>query len=232
MVYLLRGVMKCGLCGLSFCGSKGRPGVWWYRCNGYLAERGGKDHRCLARSIRNTDIEPQVWQDIEALLRDPGTLLEQLKGEASGAGDDAAAVAEAQRITLQAALADLEPRRKRNLDVHEIGRISLEVLNQRLDEIDEEGRRLQQELDAIEIPEPSEEPLDPDLLAAIYARLNEGLTDHQRSEIVRLLVKQITVHTTAREDGRKDVKLVIEYRFSAPRCSHDSNGKDSSPPRA
>jgi site-specific DNA recombinase len=226
--YLLRSVMKCGLCGLTFCGAQGRPGVWWYRCTGYLAERGGKDHRCLARSIRNTDIEPQVWQDIETMLRNPGDLLDVLKTEAENTVDDAAAIAEAERITLQAALADLEPRRQRNLDVFELGRMTLEELNTRLDEIDGQRRRLQEQLNAIEIPAPSEEPLDPDLLAAIHERLDAGLTDHQRSEIVRLLVKQITVHTTPRPDGHKDVKLVIEYRFSDPRCSHDSNGTRAS----
>ena len=60
-----------------------------------------------------------------------------------------------------------------------------------------------------------EEPVDPDLLNAIRERLDAGLTDEQRQQVALLLVKQITVYTTVKEDGTKEVKLVIEYRFSA-----------------
>lgn len=42
--------------------------------------------------------------------------------------------------------------------------------------------------------------------------MNEGLDDAQREEIVRLLVKQITVHSEVEPEGKK-AKVLIEYRF-------------------
>jgi site-specific DNA recombinase len=226
-VYLLRGVMKCGLCGLAFCGASGRPGVWWYRCNGYLAERGGKDHRCVARSIRNTDIEPIVWQDIEAMLRNPGDLLARLRVEMENRGDHEAALAEAERITLAAALADLDGRRNRALDMYEHGRIAVHELDERLGKIDDERRILKARLEAQEPTETADEPIPRDLLAAVRERLDQGLTDEERSEIVRLLVRRITVHTTVIDSRTKVVRLVIEYRFAPSGCSPDSNGTGS-----
>jgi site-specific DNA recombinase len=231
-VYLLRGVMKCGLCGLAFCGAAGRKGVWWYRCNGYLAERGGKDKRCQAKSIRNTDIEHIVWQDIETLLRNPGELLERLRAEMEDRGDDAAALAEAERITLKAALSDLDGRRRRALDMFEMGRIAVHELDERLNQIDDDRRKVAARLDALAVPEPNQESVPEDLLAAIRARLDAGLTDEERSEIVRLLVSRITVHTTVQDSRKKVVRLVIEYRFRPPGCSPTRNGTGSLPRRA
>lgn len=231
-VYLLRGVMKCARCGLTYCGATGRPGVWWYRCNGYLAERGGKDKRCLAKAIRNTDIEPAVWQDIEALLRNPGELIEVLRAEAESPVDDVAVLAEAERVTFEAALADLEPRRQRLLDLFEHGRLTHAELDERFDQIDEQRREIERKLAVLQPPEQHEEPLDADLLQSIRQRLDNGLTDEERSQIVRLMVRQITVHTAVREAGGKDVKMVIEYRFSEPGCSHGGNGTGSSRQRA
>ncbi|HLF80016.1 MAG TPA: recombinase family protein [Dehalococcoidia bacterium] len=226
-VYLLRGVVKCGLCGLTYCGANGRKGVWWYRCNGYLAERGGKDHRCQARSVKNTDIEPLVWSDIEALLRNPGSFLDVLKPEMQVAPDEAAAEAERQLASLKTALTELGPRRQRNLDLFERGRISSQELDDRLDQISSERKLLETRREAIHIPEREEPTLDVDLLGLIRDRLDAGLTPEQRNEIVRLLVKQITVFTTVNAEGGKDLRFAIEYRFSSSWCSQDCNGTGS-----
>ena len=59
-------------------------------------------------------------------------------------------------------------------------------------------------------------------------RLDEGFTDGQRNEIVRLLVRQITVYTTPNAKGGKDLRLVIEYRFSSDWCSQTLNGTGAS----
>ena len=37
--YLLRGVIHCGIDGLSYCGTQGRGEVGWYRCTGQMVER-------------------------------------------------------------------------------------------------------------------------------------------------------------------------------------------------
>ena len=69
--------------------------------------------------------------------------------------------------------------------------------------------------------EPADDPLDDavsaDTLAEIRERLAEDLSDAERREIVQLLVRRITVHTTLTGRGRKQVRVVIDYRFPASR---------------
>ena len=51
------------------------------------------------------------------------------------------------------------------------------------------------------------------MLAEIRERLTGDLSDAERREIVQLLVRRITVHTTLPDRGRKQVQVVIDYRF-------------------
>ena len=51
------------------------------------------------------------------------------------------------------------------------------------------------------------------MLAEIRERLTGDLSDSERREIVQLLVRRITVHTTLTGRGRKQVRVVIDYRF-------------------
>jgi hypothetical protein len=51
-----------------------------------------------------------------------------------------------------------------------------------------------------------------DLLAEVRARLDAGLAERQRQEIVHLLASVI-VHTTIGEDGKKTAKALVTYRF-------------------
>jgi len=81
--YLLRGLIKCGLCGLTYIGvAATRPNgkrEFYYRCNGahspavYVA-RG----RCQAKAVRGDQLEQQVWSDVESFLRNPDPVLQQL----------------------------------------------------------------------------------------------------------------------------------------------------------
>ena len=48
------------------------------------------------------------------------------------------------------------------------------------------------------------------------------LSDAERREIVQLLVRRITVHTTLPGRGRKQVRVVIDYRF--PRVGEARTG--------
>src|SRR5262249_24973853 len=82
--YLLRGLIKCGLCGLTFSGLR-MPEPQrdhYYRCNGRQFARGlygisGK--KCPAKSLNGDYIERLVWADIEAFLHDPGDLIHRLR---------------------------------------------------------------------------------------------------------------------------------------------------------
>ena len=213
-VYLLRSVMHCGVCGLNYCGTyaKNRNAVW-YRCNGRLKERGTMEGMCYGKGVKGTSLEPTVWNDIETFLRDPGAILEQLEAERSS--HDSAAIAEAERITLEEALRQIAQEKDSAIHLRVRGTITDEQLDELLLEIGNRTDTIENRIkDLIGTPEENEtEEIDEDMLEKIRARLDEGLTELERQEIVTLLVKRITIHTDQSEDGKTRARAVIEYRF-------------------
>jgi site-specific DNA recombinase len=222
--HLLRSVIRCGTCGLTYCGSYfGKAS--WYRCNGQLVERGPIEGRCPGKSIKCDFIEPIVWNDVERFLRNPGDLLADLEAEAT---DEAGgAITEADRITLAAALRDVELQRQRVLDLQVRGRMTDTEADAHLDRIAVDRAEIEKRIEALQ---PEEEELSPAVPPDILERLSQGidgLTDEQKQEIVRLLVR-IVIDTEVPDIGKKRATVRIEYRF--PRVVATRKGKDSSLP--
>jgi site-specific DNA recombinase len=226
--YLLRGVIRCATCGLTYVGSQGRGAVGWYRCGGQLVERGPHSGRCPNPSVRTDTLGPIVWADIERFLRDPGDVLDELDGHAEREAQGA--IAEAQSITLVRALEDLDEQRQRALALAIRGRLSDAELDAELDRMAGQRTELEARMAAMEAPRDEEPPqLAIDLLDEVRARLDAGLTIEQRQEIVRLLVR-IVIHADETADGRKSARIHVEYRF--PAVVETRTGTDSSRPRA
>jgi site-specific DNA recombinase len=209
-VYLLKGAMTCGICGLAYVGSWSNK-VGWYRCGGQLVERGPIPGRCLGTAVRTDRIEPPVWTDIKAWLRNPGDVLDALDG--TGEREAQGAIAEVESITLSRALDGLEAQRKQVTALSIRGRLSDADVDVELDRIEAERASLQARLDALQAPRAEIVPQEAhDLLSEVRARLDAGLTDEQRQEIVRLLAS-VVVHTEVGEDGQKTAKALVTYRF-------------------
>ena len=64
--YLLRSLIRCGVCGLSFCGTWTRGPR--YRCNGSMAHRGQFAGKCIGASIKGEKLEAAVWSDVSRFL--------------------------------------------------------------------------------------------------------------------------------------------------------------------
>jgi site-specific DNA recombinase len=217
-VYLLKGITKCGTCGLTYVGSWSQ-GSGWYRCGGQLVERGSVAGRCPGCSIRADRIEPLIWADVERFLRNPGDILDELDGvrEREAAG----AVAEAQAITLARALKSLDEQKARVVKAVRMGLLSDAEVKAELEQISIERIALEARVAALEAPSAEVVPQEVrDLLSEVRARLDAGLTDEQRQQVVRLLAG-VVVHTDIGEDGEKTVKAVITYRFPGvvPTCT-------------
>lgn len=228
-VYLLKSVVRCGICGLTYVSCWNRNSVW-YRCNGHLTGRGPTEGRCIAKDVKGEYLEPVVWADIEVFLRDPGEILKDLAQERDS--DTSAAVKEVERITLEKTMQQLAQRRKTAIDLRTRGRITDEEMDEVLAEVAREQSKVEERLEALE-PETEKEPepISEDLLDEIRKRLDLGLTPQQRQEIVRLLVKRITIYTEGEGKDRK-ARAVIEYRFTPPVAVLTGTGRGSWPPPA
>jgi site-specific DNA recombinase len=192
-------------------------------------ERGPIEGRCPSKSVKGPELERPVWDDIERWLRNPGDLVDELAAERNGTA--AAAVAEADRTTLEAALNNCASQRDRMLDLYRRGRIIVDELDSHLDRISEEQQALEERLRALD-PEPLAHVDDlpaEDILDEIRCRLDEGLDDERRQEIASLLVRRITINTEF-VDGRKRATALVEYKF--PRVVSTCTGRDSWRPPA
>jgi len=226
--YLLRSKIVCGTCGLAFVGTRGRGNVAWYRCNGYMRYRGPLEGKCTSKAIKGEYLEPLVWADLEGWLRNPGTVLEELRAELTG--NPSGAVIEAERITLGAAISEQAGERERILYLYQRNLISSEELGERLARVSATRESLEKRMAALE-PEDTEitQLLDEDLLARVRSRLDEGLTDEEKQEIVRFLVRRITAFTEHVDGDRKKIRAVVEYRFpESPAVVNSSTGKPGS----
>ena len=211
--YLLKSVIRCGICGLTYVACPGRS-FHWYRCNGKLTDRGPIQGRCQSKAIKGPDLDSVVWEDVQRFLLDPGDIMDELSHEReANAGQ---AIAEAERVTLESALASLAQRRKKAIELNIRETISDAELDELLAQVDRERGGIEERLSGLE--RASEEPgpaPNPDLLEELRRRLDEGLDDAQRQEVARLLVKKITVHTELGPEGKKKQSVPVEYRFPA-----------------
>ena len=121
-LYLMRGLISCVVCGKRYIGTGG-PRYYRYVCNGRHTDRRPPGEKgCFNVNVRGPWFDEIVWADIERALRNPGDVIDDLVAEQSLSS--AAAIAEAERTTLNAALENLAMRRQRALSLHSRGAIN------------------------------------------------------------------------------------------------------------
>jgi len=227
--YLLRGLAKCGLCGLTYIGtaystSSGGRKVY-YVCNGKQNGRGiygARGKTCPSKAISG-NIEQIVWRDIEGFLRNPGPVLQQLHERMKGLGGKSKS-GEEEVSELTKLLDSKNTERDRILALYRRGRIDDQTLDKQMDEIgvEEEAlrERIQQLKMEIEGARKVEAQLETtaELLRELNRRLDEPLTWELQRKLVELLVDEVRVDTIE-PGGKRDSRVRVTYRFDVPRTS-------------
>ncbi|MCY2953872.1 MAG: recombinase family protein [Planctomycetota bacterium] len=85
--YLLQGLVMCKCCGYAFYGkpvspssAKGKPRRYaYYRCVGSDAYRFGGQRVCHNKQVRTDLLEEVVWNDVRALLAEPGRIEQEFQ---------------------------------------------------------------------------------------------------------------------------------------------------------
>jgi site-specific DNA recombinase len=219
--YLLRGIAKCGLCGLTFIGTHTvRPNGKvdsYYRCNGKHGTRGlyGADgKRCPSKDVNGVFLEAAVWNDVEQFLRNPGEVIETLRERILAQSTER--MPEFDRRSLEISLETKAEERARVLGLFRKRRIDEAALDAQLDEIDAEEQSLRDRLNAANSVEPAHEvealATVEALLGQLRARLDEGVSWELKRQLIEVLGDGITVDTI--EVGNKREAVVnVRYRF-------------------
>ncbi len=223
--YLLRGLIKCGLCGLTYVGvAANRPNgkrECYYRCNGShspsIYAEGG---RCQSKAVRGDRLEQQVWSDVEAFLRNPEPVLEQLHArlESDAQGSDKI---RAQVARLEGLLAEKATERSRVVGLYRRGRLTDADLDAQMDEIGKDEAALEAQAtelrgriagaDSIGATITSAQAL----LAKLRKRLDQPISWEIKRRLIEVLVAGVKVETVE-EEGVKRADITVTYRFSQP----------------
>jgi site-specific DNA recombinase len=239
--YLLRGLMKCSLCNLTYIGTSTlRPNgkkQFVYKCNGKHGARGlygANGERCPSKSVRGEELEEMVWGDLLEFLRKPSVVIERLQARMRDDANDSGKDRDRLR-RLQDRLEAKADERNKMVTLHRRGRLSEAELDGQLEEIDKEAAGLSVQIEELEAKlsgtesNPAVLESAEALLMRLRKRLDQPLTFERKRQLVELLVGGIRIETI--RDGAKNENVVtVTYRF--PSAVDICTDRGSSPPPA
>jgi len=224
--YLLRGLVKCGLCGLTYIGMtvKSRSGRQesYYRCNGKhdtYGVYGAMGQRCPSKDVQAGWLEEAVWEEVEGMLRRPERVLARLKRRLAREQKDLAGQ-RVQLVRLRQALAEKGAERDRVLSLYRKGRITEDSVDRQMEQIAQEEDTLRGELSELSVrlegmgTEAAQLAAARTALETLGARLEEPLSWESRRQLVESLVEGVRVDTRGEAEERIAL-ITVTCRFSA-----------------
>ncbi|HVF54727.1 MAG TPA: recombinase family protein [Pyrinomonadaceae bacterium] len=219
-LYLLRGLVRCGVCGRGFTGVSNQQRWFYYQCN-------SRSEPCVTncgnRRVRAFDLEQLVWSEIARFAASPGKVIDRLRRTRVGRKDSADSTGNIERQ-----IAAKQRELTRVITWAREGRITESELDTQLVQVRAEMAVLEQERVRIEAAQKVADAARTRLadvetfLSDLAGRL-ETLSDAARANVMRQLVPRVVV--TPREDGR--VGVAATYAFSPPpytwNCPASSN---------
>jgi len=197
--WLLKGLVKCGACGVGTNSHKmrGRNGTWhhYYYCRNHDPIRaGGEERRCPERNIRADALDEFVFDQVRVALLQPDLLLagEHAIAVTKPIPDDELLGAELSRLDRKIDAADAE--RRRLLDVYQAGLIELPELERRAAEVAARHRDLQAKRAGL-----AEQRAALALRRRVhdFAERIRGVIDQldavQKQQLLRLLIEEVCV---------------------------------------
>lgn len=198
--YLLRGLIKCGNCGLTFSGtvywSRGEKYKAVYRCNGKTLYRGAFNGKCTAKNIPADWIEEIVWGKIIEFVGNPKKAID---GFIVNSSSKDKTYLKRESEMLSKAINDKDIERSGILDLFrkkvisqsevesQLNKINIEKdqLTERLEQLNKrisDGQELTNQISSMET-----------ILATLKKRLKEELTFDVKREFIKALVSHIKI---------------------------------------
>jgi site-specific DNA recombinase len=201
--WLLKGLVKCGVCGVGTNCQKmrGRNGTWhrYYYCRNHDPIRaGGESRRCPERNIRADALDAFVFDHIRTAITHPDLLLagEQAVTLHTPIPDDELLAAELARLDrkLDAAAAE----RRRLIDLYQGGFIELPEMQRRATEIAARRKELQHKRTSL-ANERTELARNNQLRRRVHDfathihAVIDNLDETQKQQLLRLLIEDVRV---------------------------------------
>lgn len=222
--YLLRGLIKCGVCGLNYCGTAysgpGRRPKGYYVCNGKTTYRGPFQGKCPSKNIPQEWVENLVWETCAGFIENPGEALKELSTSTEKTKIENVSL-ESELSLVQKTIKEKDIEKQQILDLYRKKIIDLSDVQTQLEKITAEKEALEQKSKEIErqirleLNIQTQNKNIEEMLKTLRSKLREPLDFETKREIVKALVKEIIVYTIFDGNGnsakRADIK--VKYRF-------------------
>jgi len=201
-VYLLKGLIRCGVCGRAYVGSSD-----YYACVGRVNRQASPipSMRCTAPHVRRAELEESIWQDIRTFLLNPGEALQAFVNEESPERNEVSLLEKRLQALIEA--------RARLLDLFLEGGIDKQTYYARIEDLEARIQEVQASLEAARERSIAERQRKEALhsLESLSARLRDRidrLTPEEKQAVARELVEKVTVRP-----GEGEVEIEVRYRF-------------------
>jgi site-specific DNA recombinase len=225
--YLLRGLIKCGACGLTYTGTtfpgpKRQPKPY-YVCNGKQSYKGPLQGKCRSKNIPAGWIEEVVWNECVEFILNPGEAIKALAETMEKRRNNTVELRSEIEL-IQRTLQDKETERYQILTLYRQKIITAADVEHQLQDIMRETHVLQGRIKELEQRIEQEEGLAKDfntaeqLLISLRSKLDNPSFEDKR-EIVKTLVKEILViteHPPEGTFGRPKTNVHVRYAFRSP----------------
>ena len=212
--WLLRGLVKCGHCGVGVSCHKmrGRNGTFhrYYYCHNHDPLRAGGEHRrCPERNIRADELDTFVFERVRDTLLHPQVLLVGEHAVSARREPVVDELLQAQLAKLQRKSDAVTAERRRLADLYQAALIDRDELLRRSKEVQDRKQSVEQQCDAL-IAQRKELAQQNALCERIigFSATVGATIDHldfeQRQKLLRLVVEQVLVR-----GWRVDIKLRI-----------------------
>jgi len=222
--YLLRGLVRCGLCGLGYCGSAStnrlKKEYVYYSCvsKGRRFEGGS----CKGKHIPAAELEAAIWQDVSGFCRDPGPVIERLKEQVRAQAVTQEPTREEQ-VRIEAAMAEAQRGRQKVTGFMRRGILTEEEAENELRTIQKEINALEARRSALFGKQQQAVALELRLVEAdaLLQRLRGAVEEadfETRRQVVEALVQEVRVDTVE-VDGKREAKIAVTYCFECSGAS-------------
>lgn len=194
---LLGGILYCKNCGGRYA-RQGVNGVYHYVCysRSKKMKKMVKDPNCRNKNYRMEVLEAFIMDEIRQLVIDPGRIeqVRQNRPQTDAAEKVKAITQEISKIDTQIS---------KMMDLYALGTIDLDVISDKVTDLNETKTNLSKELQALDVPKP-DEVMAEDEIRNLADLLEDDLPMEEQRKIVQSLIRYIEID----EDN-----IIIHWKF-------------------
>ena len=206
-VFLLRGLLKCGICGHAYvaetrsydCSQGDKYRYEYYICSMRMAPvPDAVPHRCRNERLRAVGVDEAVWTAVRNLLLNSNEVATQLRNWVEHTSTDSPELQQ-QLQHAERRLQELTRQRDRLLDAYQLGALPLETFHTRMQTLEESRLSAESAVAQIRAEQLTAEVARTRALGAetVLERLRPALLNADfatRQLILRLLIERVVVH--------------------------------------